>query len=139
MLYKPGFHFKTTTGGSSGGTADTLIASMRADTTDLILNDWGDTITVQRKNRSWNDSNMAVETWSTNGTIYGDFQAVDGNTIREEIGRRVKSIAVIFCAYDADIQENDRIVFSGETYYVNYTRVHEDHMKVYLKSTENQL
>ena len=108
---------------------------MKTDT-ETILDEWGETLTVGRAVNSWSVG-MAEQSWDTNGTITGDWQPVDGETIRLEAAMKVKSKAKVITEVDVDVEEDDKITRSDGTFlYVNYIRKHEDHWTIYLKKNQ---
>jgi len=119
------------------------LASMKADT-DIILTEWGDTLTVKRLATPTYDNEGKANTdddqWvqiPAGKTIIGDWQALPGSAIIEEQGLEVKSIAQVIAAFDVDVQAGDRIYRAdGSFMYANYVRSYEDHVTIRLTKTE---
>jgi len=127
-----GFGLKTM--GAASGTAPE--STSQADTLS-ILNVWGETLTVKRRTLSYDNTGKATITWTTIGTITGDWQPLPGSAIIEEQGLATKSTSQIFTVYNADVSPGDRIYRADGTYeYVNYSKRHEDHKNIRMKLTE---
>jgi hypothetical protein len=118
---------------------------MQQDTVD-ILADWGEDITITRENpenTTYDAEGRPTPHESTIATYSGDWQPVSGETMRVEAGRKVKSKAQVILPVTAtDIQEGDKAYRNkGEAteshMYVNYVKVFEDHITVYLTDTED--
>lgn len=113
-----------------------LPALAQTDTT-AILDVWGETLTVKRRSASYGDTGKATVTWTTIGTITGDWQPLPGSAIIEEAGLKVKSNSQIYTVYNANVLAGDRIYRADGSYeYVNYLKKHEDHMAIRMKLTE---
>lgn len=129
-----GSGFGLATMGAASGSPPLSLA--QADTT-AILNVWGETLTVKRRSASYGATGKATITWTTIGTITGDWQPLPGSAIIEEAGLEVKSSSQIYAVYNAGILAGDRIYRIDGTYeYVNYIKKHEDHLAIRMKLTE---
>jgi len=129
-----GSGFGLATMGAPSG--DGLLAQARQDTLDL-LDEWGETLTVKRRSASYGAGGKATITWTTIGTIVGDWQPLPGSAVIEEAGLEVKSSSQIFTVYNASVQAGDRIYKADGSYeYINYVKPYEDHMAIRMKLTE---
>ena len=129
-----GSGFGLATMGAPSG--DGLLTQAQQDTLNF-LDEWGETLTVKRRSASYGASGKAMITWTTIGTVTGDWQPLPGSAIIEEAGLEVKSSSQIFTVYNADILAGDRIYRADGSYeYVNYLKSHEDHIAVRMKLTE---
>jgi len=117
-------------------TGDNFATLAQADTSS-ILDEWGETLTVKRRSASYGDTGKATITWTTIGTITGDWQPLPGSAIIEEAGLEVKSSSEIFTEYNANVLAGDRIYRADGSYeYINYLKKHEDHVAIRMKLTE---
>jgi len=108
------------------------LTEMKADTA-TILTDWNETLTVLRDTVTYS-SGKPSHSWSSKGTITGDWQPVSGKTVMLEASRETKSEAVVYCAVDVNVLENDKIQRADSTFmFVNYIGKHEDHWAIFLK------
>lgn len=116
-----------------------MIDDMRSDT-EAIVSDWEEVFAVNRLTSSYDDERMPVDSYSANGSFAGDYQPADADLMRAEEGLKYRSQAVIYAPSTADVAENDQVTRTdGSIWYVNYTRVHEDHTEIYLRRTEGQV
>lgn len=106
------------------------------DDTTMILNDSGETLTVQRDSPSYS-AGMAAHSWAGIGTVAGVWQPLSGSQAALEASREVKSEAVIFTAINVDVQEGDKIIRAdGSFMYVNYIKKYECHWEILLKANK---
>ena len=113
-----------------------LIAAYCSDTVSII-SDWDESLEIYRMTATYNDSGIAVESWTLVGAFIGDWQPVSAATMRAEAGLSVRTSSVVFGPCDLDVVENDRIQKADGTFeYVNFSKQHEDHIEVYLKRDE---
>lgn len=104
--------------------------------TDSIMGVWGETLTVKRKSSTWSNGRATV-TWGDITTFQGDWQPVSGSVVREEEGIQVRSQAMILCQQGYDIEEDDRIYRSDNTFmYVNYIKRYANHWTLLLTRNE---
>ena len=107
--------------------------------TDVILQDWYETVTINRRSVVYDAAGVGVSTFVKLGTIVGDWQPLSGTDPVEESGEKAYSVAQLLARPDVDLAEDDQIVRQdGTLYYVNYVRWHEDHVTIRLKRTEGQ-
>lgn len=123
-------------GDSPASETSDLVTNMIADLA-MILTEVGIAVIVERKTKSW-PSGVATWTWGyVYRTLSAVWQPIDGNTIREEQGVKVKSVAMIQVVKTIDILADDRVRKSGtdKHFIVNYVKEFITHKTVYLKRT----
>ena len=107
---------------------------MRADTASLLA-EWGQTLIVERMSRTWTTGRASIS-WTSAGSIVGDYQSISGTTMVEEEGLETKSDAEIITTYDADVQVGDRIKVPGIGWvYVMGVKEWDDHKTIAVTRT----
>lgn len=115
-----------------------LADDLAADTAS-ILSEWEEVFTLNRATVTYDSERIPSSSWVKDSSFAGDGQPLTGDTIRAEEGRKIKSAHVIYAPLTADVQEGDQITTTaGVVWYVNYTRVHEDHKEVFVRREEGQ-
>jgi hypothetical protein len=110
--------------------------SVKCADTVAILEEWQETLTIWRHStQQYDDTGLDPQTtWTQIETFEGDWQSVDGRTMRKEAKLSVKSRAIIISPCGVDVEADDRIYKEDGTYmYVNYVREYEDHITIYMK------
>ena len=124
-------------GDSPASETSDLVTNMIADLA-MILTEVGIAVIVERKTNSWVFGVATTATWGyVYRTLSAVWQPIDGNTIREEQGVEVKSVAMIQVVKTIDILADDRVRKSGtdKHFIVNYVKEFITHKTVYLKRT----
>lgn len=108
--------------------------------TDVILADWHETLTVNRRaSDDYDTEGVAQHTFAKLTTIRGDWHPIRGTLPNEETGNIPRSVAQVATRPDVTVQEDDQLVRSDSSvYYVNYVLWYEDHCTIRLKRTEGQ-
>ncbi len=128
MLYRVGSHL-----GVGTVTVPTPPTEMCEDATELI-EDYKETLSVYRLTATYDDSGLGTEVWNLQGNFEGDWQPRSANTIRQEKGLEIKSVAFIIAGCNIDVIENDRIFRADSSFeYVNYVKIYHGHTTIFVK------
>jgi hypothetical protein len=123
----------------------TILSEMK-DTFESIMadSDFGaqETFTIKSYSTTYNSEGIPTKTWTGTDTFNGDFQAVDGSTMRNEEGLKKKSTHKIIAyntaitrALNGDGSNQNLIVKTGNeagNYMVNYVKKYNIYCEVML-------
>ncbi|MCK5020495.1 MAG: hypothetical protein KAS32_25985 [Candidatus Peribacteraceae bacterium] len=118
---------------------DTPIGQMRQDTVNILSTGaiGSELFIVKRSVEFYDGESKATITWTQVETFNGDWQPVDGNTIRAEEGLADKSDAVCYGPYGIDVLGGDRIYRADGSYeYINYVRPFDEHTEIFVTKTK---
>ena len=89
-------------------------------TSDFILNRWGESITLTRKTRTYDDSSNPREPTETSSssTVTGLFQWVTADEEEVKSGLLQIGDAKLFVPVATDVQNEDEVTYQGHTYRV---------------------
>ncbi|MCK9521314.1 MAG: hypothetical protein M0R74_20165 [Dehalococcoidia bacterium] len=114
----------------------TLVGNMRADLSTAISG-LAETVNVQRAQVSYDAQGRGTPVWVTVGALDGDWQPYGGTTKRSSTGIEIEYEARFITAYNADVQEDDRILHSNGSFeYVVHVKKYTGHITLYLSKCE---
>ena len=105
--------------------------TLRADMDDF-LGGWGESLSYTSPSLSYNARGLSVTNYSAYQTFIGDFQPLTGKEEEAESGLQQRSDVKIQCSHDVALRVSDKVLRNGETFFVNYTKVYEDHAVVFV-------
>lgn len=119
-----------------------LITAMEADFAAPLVDDWGETLTIQSATVTYSAGQAAIS-YVTAGSELGIFQDRTGMVSQEEITRYQEGLAdmpmyVYFASADSVVNEKSRVVRNSLNYRVQKVNRYESHAEVHLRAESDR-